>query len=142
MGDLLGNEVWFGVPEPAPAEAGDILAAGEGIETMLSLRCVLPAMPMAAALSAAHLAAILLPLTLRRIYIAHDADPAGDRAQTKLTERAHQAGIEAITLSARLGDFNDDLRALGIDALRAGLRIRLALEDVVRFMLATTAVTR
>ena len=34
-----------------------VLAVGEGIETMLSLRCALPAMPMAAALSANHLAA-------------------------------------------------------------------------------------
>ena len=49
MGHLLGNAVRFGV-------ADDVMAAGEGIETMLSLRCVLPDMPMAAALSAAHLA--------------------------------------------------------------------------------------
>ena len=73
MGDLLGNAVRFGV-------AGDVMAAGEGIETMLSLRCVLPTMPMAAALSAAHLAAILFPATLRRLYIARDDDPAGDGA--------------------------------------------------------------
>ena len=33
MGDLLGNAVRFGV-------ADDVLAAGEGIETMLSLRCI------------------------------------------------------------------------------------------------------
>ena len=48
LGGLLGHAVRFGV-------AGDVLAAGEGIETMLSLRCALPAMPMAAALSANHL---------------------------------------------------------------------------------------
>ena len=36
MGDLLGHAVRFGV-------AGEVMAAGEGIETMLSLRCVLPA---------------------------------------------------------------------------------------------------
>ena len=46
---------------------------------MLSLRCVMPDMPMMAALSAAHLAAILFPDTLRRLYIARDDDPAGDR---------------------------------------------------------------
>ena len=45
MGDLLGNAVRFGVTD-------DVLAAGEGIETLLSLRCVLPTLPMAAALSA------------------------------------------------------------------------------------------
>ena len=109
MGDLLGHAVRFGV-------AGEVMAAGEGIETMLSLRMALPTMPMAAALSAAHLSAILFPDTLRRLYIARDNDPAGDSAMTTLIERANAAGIEAIVVSPRLGDFNEDLRTLGIDA--------------------------
>ena len=127
MGDLLGNAVRFGV-------GGEIMAAGEGIETMLSLRCVMPTMPMAAALSAAHLAAILFPDTLRRLYIARDDDPAGDSAMATLVGRAQQVGIEAIALSPRLGDFNEDLRILGIDALWAALRIQIAAQDVARFM--------
>ena len=65
------------------------MAAGEGIETMLSLRCVLPTMPMVAALSASHLAALLFPPTLRRLYIARDHDPAGDGAMASLVDRAH-----------------------------------------------------
>jgi hypothetical protein len=134
MGDLLGNAVRFGV-------ANDVLAAGEGIETMLSLRCVLPTLPMSAALSANHLAAMLLPLTLRRLYIARDADAAGDAAVTALTGRASAAGIEAIAWSPRLGDFNEDLRTFGIDDLRAALRTQLAPQDVVRFMLWATAET-
>jgi hypothetical protein len=73
MGHLLGNAVRFGVTR-------DVAAAGEGIETMLSLRCVVPGMPMMAALSAAHLAAILFPATLQRLYVAHDNDPAGNGA--------------------------------------------------------------
>ncbi len=127
MGDLLGHAVRFGV-------AGDVMAAGEGIETMLSLRCVLPTMPMAAALSAAHLAAILFPDRLRRLYIARDNDPAGDGAMATLLDRADAAGIEAIVLSPRLGDFNEDLRLRGIDALRAVSRARIAPQDVARFM--------
>ena len=134
MGDLLGNAVRFGV-------ANDVLAAGEGIETMLSLRCVLPTLPMAAALSANHLAAMLLPLTLRRLYIARDADAAGDVAVTALTERAEAVGIEAIAWSPGLGDFNEDLRTFGIDELRAALRIQLAPQDVIRFQLWATAET-
>ncbi len=134
MGELLGNAVRFGV-------ANDVLAAGEGIETMLSLRCVLPTLPMAAALSANHLTAMLLPLTLRRLYIARDADAAGDTTVTSLTVRAEALGIEAITLSPTFGDFNEDLRRLGIDELRAALRIQLAPQDVIRFMLWTTAET-
>ena len=127
MGDLLGHAVRFGV-------AGEVMAAGEGIETMLSLRCVLPAMPMVAALSAAHLSAILFPDTLRRLYIARDDDPAGDGAMATLIERAQEAGIEAIVISPRLGDFNEDLRLLGIDTLRAASRVQIAAPDVARFM--------
>jgi len=127
MGHLLGNAVRFDV-------AHDVMAAGEGIETMLSLRCVIPTMPMVAALSAAHLAAILLPTTLCRLYIARDDDPAGDSAMANLIDRANKAGIEAIPLSPMLGDFNEDLRSLGIDALRAGLRVQIAPEHAARFM--------
>ena len=134
MGDLLGNAVRFGV-------ADDVLGAGEGIETMLSLRCVLPSLPMAAALSANHLAAMLLPLTLRRLYIARDADAAGDAAVKALTERADAAGIEAIAWSPRLGDFNEDLRTFGIDHFRAALRTQLAPQDAVRFLLWATGET-
>lgn len=134
MGDLLGNAVRFGV-------ANDVLAAGEGIETMLSLRCVLPTLPMAAALSANHLAAMLLPPTLHRLYIARDDDAAGDAAVTALTERAEAVGIEAIAWSPRLDDFNEDLRTFGIDELQAALRTRLAPQDVIRFMLWATAQT-
>jgi hypothetical protein len=133
MGDLLGNAVRFGVAE-------DVLTAGEGIETMLSLRFVLPTMPMVSALSANHLAAMLLPPGLRRLYIARDADAAGDTVQAVLLQRAETAGIEAIPLSPRLGDFNEDLHVFGLDALRAALRIQLAPEDISRFLPSSTAV--
>ena len=131
MGDLLGHAVRFGV-------AGEVMAAGEGIETMLSLRCALPTMPMAAALSANHLAALLLPPALRRLYIARDADAAGDMALAALTERVEAAGIEALALSPRRGDFNEDLRAFGLHALRAALRSQLAPQDAVRFVQRAT----
>ena len=91
-------------------------------------------MAMAPALSAAHLAAILFPPMLRRLYIVRDNDPAGDGARDSLIARANADGIEAIVLSPALGDFNEDLRTLGIDALRAGVRVQLAPEDVARFM--------
>lgn len=127
MGDLLGNAVRFGA-------LGEVMAAGEGIETVLSLRSVLPNMATAAALSASHLAALRFPDTLRRLYIVRDNDPAGDAARDSLIERANAAGIEAIVLSPRLGDFNEDLHTLGIDALRAETRIQLAPQDVGRFL--------
>jgi hypothetical protein len=128
MGDLLGHAVRFGVTH-------DVMAAGEGIETMLSLRCALPHLPMAAALSAAHLSALLFGPELRRLYIVRDDDSAGDAAQAILIDRAMTAGIEAIALTPTLADFNDDLRHLGIIALRAALRLQIAPEDVARFMI-------
>jgi hypothetical protein len=131
MGDLLGNAVRFGVVD-------DVLAAGEGIETMLSLRCILPTLPMAAALSANHLSAMLLPSSLRRLYIARDADAAGDAVHLALSQRAENAGIEVIALSPRLGDFNEDLHIFGLEALRAALLLQLVPEDVARFLHRST----
>jgi phage/plasmid primase-like uncharacterized protein len=127
MGHLLGHGVRFGA-------VTNVMAAGEGIETMLSVRSALPDLPMVAALSASHLAALLFPVTLRRLYVARDDDPAGDCAVAGLAERAHAAGIEALTLSPTLGDFNEDLRQLGVDELRAALCVQLAPEDVPRFL--------
>lgn len=127
MGDLLGNAVRFGM-------GCEVMTAGEGIETVLSVRSVLPAMPSLAALSAAHLSAILFPVTLRRLYIARDNDPAGDGAMATLTERASAVGIETVVLTPRLGDMNEDLRLLGHDALAARMRDQVASQDIARFM--------
>lgn len=127
MGDLLGHAVRFGVP-------GSVMAAGEGIETTLSLRCVLPDMAMAAALSAAHLAAVLFPPTLHRLYIIRDNDSAGDGARDTLLERATEADIEAFVLSPSRGDFNEDLRYLGLTALRGLIADQLVRRDRDRFL--------
>ncbi|BCH29835.1 DNA primase [Mesorhizobium sp. L-8-10] len=127
MGDLLGHAVRFGVPD-------SVMAAGEGIETTLSLRCALPDMAMAAALSAAHLASVLFPPTLRRLYVIRDNDPAGDGARDTLVERAMEAGIEAIVLSPAMEDFNEDLRHFGLTALRALIADQLVRRDRFRFL--------
>jgi hypothetical protein len=133
LGRLLGSGVRFGRAQPAPAEAG-VMAAGEGLETLLSLRVVLPAMPMVAALSSAHLAALILPAGLRRLYIARDNDRAGHRAAEALGIRANADGIEDLVLTPRADDFNTDLCGLGPEALAASLRAQLMPEDVARFL--------
>ncbi len=126
MGDLLGHGVRFGVPR-------DVLAAGEGIETVLSLREILPDLRALAALSAGHLGAILFPDGLQRLYILGDRDAAGEGAVERLSARAAEAGIEPVPLLPRLGDFNDDLRRLGRDALRASLQDQLLPGEFHRF---------
>ena len=128
LGRLLGSGVHFG-------KATEVMAAGEGLETMLSLRIVLPAMPMVAALSSAHLAALILPAGLRRLYIARDNDRAGHRAADALGIRANADGIEDIVLTPYADDFNTDLCGLGPEALAASLRVQLMPEDVERFLI-------
>jgi hypothetical protein len=134
LGRLLGSGVRFGRAQPGPAQAG-VMAAGEGLETMLSLRIVLPAMPMVAALSSAHLAALILPPGLRRLYIARDNDRAGHRAAEALGMRANADGIEDLVLTPDADDFNTDLCGLGSEALTAALRVQLMPEDVERFLI-------
>jgi hypothetical protein len=127
LGKIAGHGVWFGTVE-------DVMAAGEGLETVLSVRTAAPAMPMAAALSSNHLTVFRPPYTLRRLYIAQDNDPAGQLAVQKLSLSALCVGIEPVVLTPTLKDFNDDLRQLGVEALRAALREQLRPEDASRFM--------
>lgn len=55
-------------------------------------------------------------------------------ARDALVERASVAGIEAIMLSPVIGDFNDDLQAFDVDAMRANVRVQPAPQDIARFM--------
>lgn len=128
MGHLHGNGVRIGLAE-------DVMAAGEGIETMLSLHQVTPVLPMVAALSANHLAALTLPATLRRLYLARDDDPAGRAAVGTLAERAADVGVEVRVIDAECGDLNEDLQQLGRSALTASVRVQLAPEDVDRYLM-------
>jgi hypothetical protein len=127
MGKLLGNAVRFGA-------AQDVLAAGEGIETMLSLKLLMPGIPTAAALSAAHLAALLFPPTLRRLYVAADNDPAGLRAATQLKARARHAEIETHLLVPKGDDWNADTRTLGSVHVLAHVAAQLTAQDAERFV--------
>ena len=132
MGDLLGGGVRFGFDAGAATPA---MSAGEGLETMMSLRMAAPSLPMIAALSANHLAAINFPASLGRLYVAVDADPAGRRGMERLSSRARKAGIEVLTLAPKLGDFNEDLRRLGLESLARGIRDQLVQQDAARFLI-------
>ncbi len=125
LGGLLGRGVRFG-------PAGEIMAAGEGIETILSLRNLLPEMPLVAGLSSAHLAELHFPPQLRRLYVARDNDDAGKRAFARLQLRGDMAEIEVLPLIPVLGDFNDDLRLLG--SVYQQLQQQLLPEDAKRFL--------
>jgi hypothetical protein len=122
LGRIAGNAVRFGDP-------ADAMIIGEGVETVLSLRALLPAMPMAAALSAQNLGAFRLRPTLRRLYIAADRDEAGLGAAERLRERAAVEGVDAVVLMPILNDFNDDLLRIGREAMAASVAAQLHPQD-------------
>jgi hypothetical protein len=127
MGHLAGHGARFGI-------ARDVLTAAEGIETTMALKTVMPAMPMVAALSAAHLAALILPAELRRLYVARDNDEAGRVALARLREGAGARGVDVRALEPKAEDFNADLLILGPERLRAWLAEQLAEDDIRRFL--------
>ncbi len=131
LGHLLGNGIWLGLEPGSPVP---VMAAGEGFETMASLRTVMPTLPVAAATSANHLAGLTFPPGCRRLYIAADADAAGRHGIRRLSQRAGEAGIVTLVLRPQLGDFNDDLRHLGPGRLAAWLSDQLVPEDARRFL--------
>lgn len=125
MGYLLGHGLRFERP-------GDVLAVGEGLETMLSIRAVLSGLPVIAALSASHLQALILPSGLKRLYIAEDADDAGRAAAEALAIRARASDIDVVRLAPTGNDFNDDLQVHGAATLAATLIAQLAPQDAAR----------
>lgn len=106
MGNVLGNGIRIGV-------ADDVMAAGEGLETMLALRSLMPLMPMVAATSASHLGALELPSSLKRLYIAVENDPAGMTAAERLAFRHLDSNINITLLQPIYDDWNSDLQKLG-----------------------------
>lgn len=120
LGHLAGNGVRFGT-------VTDTMLAAEGLETALALKMIIPDMPVMAALSAAHLAALIWPPELRRLYVARDNDEAGQFALEKLRSRA--TGIDIRELVPRAEDFNADLLTLGPDRLRGWIGEQLAPDD-------------
>ena len=73
------------------------------------------------ALSAGSLAAFAPPPDVVRLLIAADRDATGRRAAATLEARALAQGIAATVLTPEGGDFNDDLAALGPQALAVRL---------------------
>lgn len=106
MGHVLGHAVRFGA-------TADVMAAGEGVETMLALRSLMPAMPMVAATSASHLGALILPPQLKRLYVVTDNDTAGNAAAERLAFRYIDEPIEIGLLVPFFDDWNTDIMRLG-----------------------------
>ena len=127
MGHLLGHGVRFGL-------SGEVMAFGEGIETMLSLREIAPALSLVAGLSAAHLAALEFPAPLRRLYVAREPDAAGRAAFTALAERTASLGIDILPLDPALDDLISDLMQMGHSQLAASIARQMHVVDAERLL--------
>lgn len=125
MGELNGHAVRFG-------EADEALVVGEGLETVLSVKLALPGLPAAAALSANHLMAFVLPPSLKRLYIAADTGKAGLTALNVLGQRARAEALSVHPMVPVLDDWNSALGADGLSGIRAGLLPLLHPDDVAR----------
>ncbi len=111
-----------------------VLAIGEGLETMLSLREAMPSMPVVAATSASHLAALLFPPGLQRLYVAREHDNAGDAAWARLCARPDAETIELVPLEPMRKDLNDDLMADGRERFADHLLSQMHPDDRWRFL--------
>ena len=125
MGHLLGNAVRFGEPR-------DLMAAGEASNRAVPLS-LFPGLPMAAGLSAGHLAAIRFPPGLRRLYVLRDNDAAGDFVEERLGKRCADAGLDFRVLRPSAKDLNADLRASPAQAVTLRMLAQMAPEDGFRF---------
>jgi Toprim domain-containing protein len=94
---------------------------GEGLENTLSVGTALPEFDLASCITATHLGLFIPPPGIKRIWIARDNDEAGHNASMKLRNQLESLGVTCGDLLPQLGDFNDDRRAFGKDALRQSL---------------------
>lgn len=113
LGQLQSNAIrfWSG------SNPGDLIV-GEGLENTLSVGTALPEFNLASCLTATHLGLFIPPSGIKRIWIARDNDVAGERTALGLAGKLASIGIECRHLVPKLGDFNEDLLAIGKGGLR------------------------
>ncbi len=104
---------WGGAVRLDPLDPELPLVVGEGIETSASAGRLIGA-PAWAALSAGNLArGLILPPEVRRVVVALDPDPQGERAARDAAARwAAEGRTVQLARPAGPGDFNDTLAAL------------------------------
>jgi hypothetical protein len=118
MGHLLGHAVRCG-------PLTSLLAVGEGLESMLALKSLVPGLTIAAATSANHLAVFDPPEAVTRLFIAADNDDPGHRAAERLAQRCVERGILTASLVAWHDDWNTDLQRLPLATVLNHLRPQL-----------------
>tara|TARA_R110002110_G_scaffold289314_5_gene503589 strand:+ start:2440 stop:3486 length:1047 start_codon:yes stop_codon:yes gene_type:complete len=116
LGQLQGHAIRF-----RSGKMRSDLIVGEGLENTLSVGTALPEFDLASCLTATHLGHFIPPPGIQRIWIARDNDEAGRNASMRLRNKLESLGIACGDLVPSMGDFNDELRAFGRDALRRTL---------------------
>ena len=117
LGSIRGKAVRF--PDLFPS-CDQIV--GEGLESLLSVGTALPDTDLAACLTATNLSFYQPPARIRRLWVAHDNDKAGERALSILKARAETLHFRVFHLPPLRNDHNDDLKALGKVIMAARLK--------------------
>ncbi len=105
LGPCRGGAVRFG-------NHSDMVIVGEGIETALSVHQAMKR-PTWAALSTSGLVALDFPQEVRKIFVAADADSAGDKAAKDAAKKWSSNGKSVFIAQPPLGfDFNDLLTSI------------------------------
>ncbi|MDF1670163.1 MAG: toprim domain-containing protein [Roseovarius sp.] len=125
LGRLHGNAIRFG-----PWQTATDLFAGEGLENTLSVGTAFPRAALASCLTANHLAAFIIPPTIRRLWIVRDNDDTGERGAMRLADRARGLAVQPFVLTPEREDFNADLQAGGVSALRGRLSGLIAAQAI------------
>ena len=122
--------------EPEPVECGDPQRCGYQVTGVVEppVGCAIGETGLATYTTrsseiAARRTCLIPNFHADRCYTEHEVD----LHEFKLAERAEALGIEVATLEPARGDFNDDLRRLGREALAARVRIQLEADDAARF---------
>lgn len=115
-------------------EVVDELAVAEGLETALSVRTSYLDLPVWATYSSDLMAGLVLPPSLKRLYVFADKDlkQAGQVAASTLVKRARASGIDAIAYlpgmeipqGKKTVDWNDALQRYGTAAFPQLQKIR------------------
>lgn len=117
LGQLHGNGVRF----HGETDGCDQIA-GEGVESMLSVGTALPHADVVACLTATHLSLYQPPQHIKRLWVAHDNDEAGERALAVLKERGESEHFRVFHLPPIRNDHNDDLKEVGKEIMAARLK--------------------
>ncbi|MHC8495325.1 DUF7146 domain-containing protein (plasmid) [Thalassospira sp. SM2505] len=119
MGDYFGNGIKIG-------SIKEEWGIGEGFENLLSVLMAVSHIPLQSCLTAGSMEAVIVPATVRRLYVFLDNDDRGRLVWENLQKRKPDEFPNAtlVPVWPVLDDFNNDLKELGLDLMRDNILLQ------------------